>query len=54
MTEYTDIISKKAALKGIESAVDMFMKRIELLATEYRELQDEIAQLEEQRPGPLA
>lgn len=53
MTENTDLISKRAAMKGIETAIEMYMKRTEQLAAEYASLGEEIAQLENQAPqGP--
>ena len=46
MTENTDLISKKAAMKGLESSIDLYMKRIESLAAQYNDLGAEIAALE--------
>ncbi len=46
MTENTDLISKKAAMKGLESSIDLYMKRIEALAAQYADLGAEIAVLE--------
>jgi hypothetical protein len=50
MTENLDLISKKAAMKGLESSIDLYMKRIEALAAQYNELGAEIAQLEMPQP----
>lgn len=52
MVENTDILSKKAAMKGIESAIEMYMKRVEQLAAEYQELGAEIQDLENIPQGP--
>ena len=46
MTESTDLISKRAAMKGLESSIDLYMKRIEALAAQYNDLGAEIAELE--------
>lgn len=46
MTENLDLISKKAAMKGLESSIELYMKRIEALSVQYTDLGDEIAQLE--------
>ena len=46
MTENLDLISKKAAMKGLESSIDLYMKRIEALAAQYADLGAEIAVLE--------
>jgi hypothetical protein len=50
MTENLDLISKKAAMKGLESSIDLYMKRIEALSSQYVELGAEIAQIENQPP----
>jgi len=50
MTESIDLISKKAAMKGLESSIDLYMKRIEALAAQYADLGTEIAQLESLPP----
>lgn len=50
MTEYTELIVKRAAMKGLESSIDIYMKRIEALATQYQELGAEIAALEQAPP----
>lgn len=50
MTESTELIVKRAALKGLESSIDIYMKRIEALALQYQELGAEIATLESQPP----
>lgn len=50
MTENIDLISKKAAMKGLESSIELYMKRIEALSAQYAELGAEIAQLENQPP----
>ena len=54
MTENTDLISKKAAMKGLESSIDLYMKRIEALAAQYADLGAEIAQLENAPQGNAA
>jgi len=54
MTESIDLISKKAAMKGLESSIDLYMKRIEALAAQYAELGAEIAVLENQPPVIVA
>lgn len=54
MTENTDLISKRAAMKGLEASIEQYMKRIEALSAQYAELGDEIAQLENQSQGPQA
>ncbi len=46
----TELISKRAAMKGLESSIDLYMKRIEALAAQYADLGAEIAQLETQSP----
>lgn len=46
MVESIDLISKRAALKALESSIDLHMKRAEELAAEYTKLGDEIAALE--------
>ena len=46
MTESTDLISKRAAMKGLESSIELYMKRIEALSGQYAELGAEIAELE--------
>lgn len=50
MTESTELISKRAAMKGLESSIDLYMKRIEALASEYNSLGAEIAELEAKSP----
>jgi prefoldin subunit 5 len=50
MTESIELISKKAAMKGLESSIDLYMKRIEVLAAQYADLGAEIAQLENVLP----
>lgn len=52
MTENLDLISKKAAMKGVESSIDLYMKRIETLAAQYSELGAEISELENLPPEP--
>lgn len=52
MIENTDILSKKAALKGIETAIGFFMQRVEHLAAEYAALGAEIQELENTPQGP--
>jgi prefoldin subunit 5 len=54
MTENLDLISKKAAMKGVESSIDLYMKRIETLAAQYAELGAEISELENLPPGVTA
>lgn len=54
MTENLDLISKKAAMKGLESSINLYMKRIEALAAEYADLGAEIAQLENAPQGNTA
>jgi hypothetical protein len=54
MTETTDILVKKAALKGIEAAMNIYMTRVEGLAVEYAALGSEIAELENLPPGGTA
>ncbi len=54
MTENTDLISKRAAMKGLEASIEQYMKRIEALSAQYAELGKEIAQLENQPQGPQA
>jgi prefoldin subunit 5 len=54
MTENLDLISKKAAMKGLESSIDLYMKRIEALAAQYSDLAAEITQLENQPQGNTA
>lgn len=54
MTENLDLISKKAAMKGLESSIDLYMKRIESLAAQYADLGAEIAQLENAPQGNTA
>lgn len=46
MIENTDLISKKAAMKGLESSIELYMKRIEALSSQYIELGAEITTLE--------
>jgi prefoldin subunit 5 len=46
MIETIDLISKKAAMKGLESSIELYMKRIEALSAQYTDLGDEISQLE--------
>lgn len=46
MTESIELISKKAAMKGLESSIELYMKRIETLAAEYNDLGAEISELE--------
>lgn len=50
MTESIDLISKRAALKGLESSINLYMQRIESLAVQYAELGSEIAVLENKPP----
>jgi prefoldin subunit 5 len=50
MAESTDLLSKRAAMKGIESAMNVYMKRVEQLAAEYQELGAEIQELENISP----
>lgn len=52
MTEYIDLISKKAAMKGLESSIEIYMKRIEGLAAQHAELGAEISALENAPQGP--
>lgn len=52
MTENLDLISKKAAMKGLESSIDLYMKRIESLAAQYADLGAEIEHLETLPPEP--
>lgn len=52
MIENTDVPSKKAAMKGIEAAMNAYMKRVEQLAAEYAELGTEIQALENTPQGP--
>jgi len=54
MTESIELISKKAAMKGLESSIDIYMKRIESLAAQYAELGSEITALENLPPGGTA
>jgi prefoldin subunit 5 len=54
MTENIDLISKKAAMKGLEASIDLYMKRIEALAAQYADLGAEITQLENQPQGNTA
>ena len=54
MTESIDLISKKAAMKGLESSIEIYMKRIEGLAAQHAELGAEIAALENPTPGGTA
>ncbi len=46
MTENTDLISKRAAMKGLEASIETYLKRIETLSAQYSELGEEIAKLE--------
>lgn len=50
MTENLDLISKRAAMKGLESSIELYMKRIEALSAQYTDLGSEIEQLENQPP----
>ncbi len=50
MTESIELISKRAAMKGLESSIDLYMKRIEALAAQYSELGAEISALESLPP----
>lgn len=50
MAESTDLLSKKAAMMGIEAAMNIYMKRVEQLAAEYQELGAEIQELENKPP----
>jgi prefoldin subunit 5 len=54
MTESIELISKKAAMKGLESSIDLYMKRIEALAAQYADLGAEIAHLENAPQGNTA
>lgn len=46
MSESNEIISKRAAMKGIEAAMNMHMTRAEKLAAEYQDLASEVEQME--------
>jgi hypothetical protein len=50
MIENLDILTKRAALKGIEAAMNIYMTRVEGLAVEYAALTQEISWLESQPP----
>lgn len=54
MTESVDILTKKAALKGIEAAMNIYMTRVEGLAVEYAALGEEISFMEKQPPEESA
>jgi archaellum component FlaC len=46
MTESIELISKKAAIKGLESSIEIYLKRIESLSVQYSELSQEILEME--------
>lgn len=52
MIESTDVLPKKAAMMGIEAAMNAYMKRIEVLAAEYSALDAEIQEFENTPQGP--
>ena len=54
MTENLDLISKRAAIKGLESSIEIYLKRIESLSVQYSELSQEILNLENQAPVIVA
>jgi hypothetical protein len=51
MTENTDLISKRAAMKGLEAAIETYLKRIEALSVQYSELSHDILELENAPQG---
>lgn len=51
MSESIDLISKRAAMKGIESAINLYMTRVEGLTHEYAALAAEIEILQNTPPG---
>ncbi len=54
MTESVDLISKRAALKALESSINLHIKRAEDLNLEYQTLSAEIEEIENKPAGPVS